>query len=263
MPAMRIPRHPVKAVLDRMGVSLQRHPTPDTLAETHPDLTAEPEFTRIAASVFPYTMTTFERLYSLYSATRYVVESGIDGAFVECGVWRGGSSMLMASTLAELGAIDRELWLYDTFEGMTDPTEHDRGLTEPTLNDDWNRIKGDTSNPVFAFAALDDVKRNLARTPFPADRIRYCKGPVEQTIPNEVPDKIALLRLDTDWYESTRHELEHLYPRLEPGGVLIIDDYGAWEGARRAVDEWRSTLPYPTLMHRIDETGGIIVKPAV
>ena len=258
---MRIPRHPIQSALGRAGMSIEHHPDPRRLERTHPDLAIEPDFVRNVQLVFPFTMTTIERLYALYSATRHVVSHSVPGAFVECGVWRGGSAMLMAQTLADLGA-DREIWLYDTFEGMTEPTAQDSGHGEPDLLDKWSSIRGDIANPVFAYAALDDVQRNLARTRFPPERISYCKGPVEETIPEHSPDLIALLRLDTDWYASTRHELEHLYPRLAPGGILIIDDYGYWDGARRAVDEWLATFETPPLMHRIDQTGRMITKPA-
>src|SRR5690606_24776929 len=101
---------------------------------------------------------------------------------------------------------------------------------------------------------------NMVSTGYPMERCHFVEGKVEDTIPATVPDRISLLRLDTDWYESTRHELEHLWPLLQPGGVLIIDDYGHFEGARKAVDEYfldRSDAP---LLNRIDYTGRIAIK---
>lgn len=261
MAAFRLPRQPLQAVLGSAGYSLARIPSPANLARTHPDLVADADFSRLASRVFPYTMTTFERLYALHQAVRYIIGNNLEGVLVECGVWRGGSAMMIAGTLASLEATDRELWLYDTFAGMTDPTEHDRAAAVPDLADDWEKIKRDTSNPVLAHATLDDVRRNLATMGFPGQQIRYCVGPVEETVPATIPERIALLRLDTDWYESTRHELAHLWPRLVPGGVLILDDYGYWDGARKAVDEWLASFAAPPLMHRIDETGRTIVKP--
>jgi hypothetical protein len=97
-------------------------------------------------------------------------------------------------------------------------------------------------------------------TGYPPEKVHFVKGMVEDTIPEQSPDGIALLRLDTDWYQSTKLELLHLYPRLANQGVLIIDDYGHWQGARRAVDEFISELRDPILLHRIDYTGRIAIK---
>jgi len=108
---------------------------------------------------------------------------------------------------------------------------------------------------------LEEVRHNLSNVGYPDDRIKLVKGLVEATLPNKAPSKIALLRLDTDWYESTRHELIHLYPRLAQRGVLIIDDYGHWEGAQKAVDEYIRDNNLPVLLNRIDYTGRIAIKP--
>jgi O-methyltransferase len=96
---------------------------------------------------------------------------------------------------------------------------------------------------------------------YPEEQIHFVEGPVEETVPGSAPAELALLRLDTDWYESTKHELEHLYPRLARGGVLILDDYGYWQGARRAVDEYLAGLDSPLLLNRIDHTARIALKP--
>jgi hypothetical protein len=202
-------------------------------------------------------MTSPERMYALYESVRYIVAAGIPGDIVECGVWRGGSSVMAAVTLAEIGAT-RRLWLYDTFEGMPPPGEHDvrySGEHARASLKSEERVAGAAND--WAWATLDDVRANLAATGH-AD-VEYVVGRVEETIPANAPGQIALLRLDTDWYESTRHELEQLYPRLAEGGVLIIDDYGHWQGARRAVDEYFANRPI--LLNRIDYTGRIAVKP--
>ncbi len=209
----------------------------------------------------PFTMTSIERRYALWQAIHHVVKRRVEGAFVECGVWRGGSTMVAAIALRLLGADDRELWLYDTFEGMSEPTEHDveaaTGMLAGQHPDIVNRV---IESNVFAYAELDDVRFNVARTGYPDDRIRYVQGKVEDTLPQYIPDRIAVLRLDTDWYESTRHELEHLWDRLAPGGVLIIDDYGHWAGARKAVDEFFAGRDDAPLLSRIDYPGRIGVK---
>lgn len=209
--------------------------------------------------VKPYTMTSPERVIGLCDAVRYVVANGVEGAIVECGVWRGGSSMAAALMLSALGAADRDLYLFDTFEGMSEPGELDRRASDAAGAAELlaTSAKGDK---VWAYSPLDEVRKNLASTGYPIERISFIQGKVENTIPGGAPERIALLRLDTDWYESTRHELEHLFPRLVPGGVLIIDDYGAWEGARRAVDEYIGAGKVKILLNRIDETGRVGVK---
>ncbi|PWT99355.1 MAG: macrocin O-methyltransferase, partial [Terriglobia bacterium] len=171
-----------------------------------------------------------------------------------------GSSMAMALSLMAHNERSRTIWLYDTFEGMTEPTEADRihsGASASALLQAAREYERKESSRVIAYASLEDVKANLARTGYPLQR--HIKGPVETTIPLTVPERVALLRLDTDWYESTRHELEHLYPRLVPGGILIIDDYGWWQGARKAVDEYFAGQA--VYLHRIDTTGRLLVKP--
>lgn len=219
-----------------------------------PDL--PPEFLSLYDRCAPFTMTSIERMYALYEALRYVSAAEVSGDVVECGVWRGGSSMLAALTLAQLGS-SRRLWLYDTFEGMPPPGVHDvqySGERAEESLDPSQRVAGASND--WAWATIDDVRANMASTGH-AD-VQLVAGKVEESIPSRAPDAIALLRLDTDWYESTRHELEHLYPRLATGGVLIIDDYGHWQGARRAVDEYFRERPI--LLNRIDYTGRIAVK---
>jgi len=251
----------LKAVADRLGVQVARQPTPRHPERSHPDI-ADPDFYALCRRCGPFTMTTIERMHALYEAVGHIERSGLEGDVVECGVWRGGSSMLAALALLRSGAPERTLWLYDTFAGMSEPTEYDVAASGERVGEGWDRYRDRRDHPVLAYAGLAEVRANLASTGYPDDRIRYVEGKVEDTIPDRMPERIALLRLDTDWYESTRHELEHLYPRLVPGGVLIIDDYGAWEGARRAVDEWRTATSAPPLLLRVDSTGRVGCKRA-
>lgn len=202
--------------------------------------------------VRPHTMTDSARVDALYEAVRQVVRLGIPGDLVECGVYRGGCSMAMAMALldeeSESGATphasDRSIWLYDTFAGMTRPTDLDVRLHDGT--DAIGRFQatatGENSSDWCA-ADLATVSDNMRSTGLPEGRAEYIVGPVEETLRTRVPDRIALLRLDTDWYASTRVELEVLVPRLSPGGVLIVDDYHHWSGSRRAVDEYFDRLP--------------------
>jgi hypothetical protein len=211
--------------------------------------------------VTPFTMTGAERIFQLARSVEYLVHNRLPGPIVECGVWRGGSMMCVAYTLLRLGVTDRDLYLFDTFDGMTEPDAVDR-LTDGTpASAVLSNSAKTVDNLDWAYAPIENVRRNLAQTGYPADRVHLVKGPVEDTIPVHAPDGIALLRLDTDWYASTRHELVHLYPRLRTHGVLIIDDYGWWQGARQAVDEYFATLDWTPLLHRLDETGRSCVKP--
>ena len=206
-----------------------------------------------------YTMTTPPRVYALARAVEYVAAREIPGAIVECGVWRGGSMMAAALTLLRLGVIDRDLYLFDTFTGMTPPSDEDvRGSGERAA--DLLAAEGPESD-IWAIASLEDVRDAVLGVGYPVERIHFVKGPVEETLPARAPDEIALLRLDTDLYASTKHELVHLYPRLARGGVLILDDYGYWQGARRAVDEYLSERNVPLLLNRIDNTGRLALKP--
>jgi O-methyltransferase len=204
-------------------------------------------------SVAPYTMTTPEKVYALAAAVRYIVTNRIQGAIVECGVWRGGSMMAAARCLLELGTSDYELFLFDTFEGMTEPTDEDVMHTGEPASDLLARDKW-----MQAEASLEDVKHAMLSVGYEETKIHFVKGRVEDTIPRVAPDQISLLRLDTDWYESTKHELFHLFPRVSPGGVIIIDDYGWWRGARQATDEYIRENAIPLLLNRIDIQGGRI-----
>jgi len=209
--------------------------------------------------VGPYTMTTPPRVYALVRAVEYVVARDVPGAIVECGVWRGGSVMAAALTLLRLGVTDRDMYLYDTFAGMPPPSDADTTRSGERAAD--LLAQNDESADIWAIASLDDVRAAVLSVGYPQERIRFVEGLVEETLPGTAPAEISLLRLDTDWYSSTKHELEHLYPRLSPGGVLILDDYGHWQGARRAVDEYLAENGVALLLSRIDATARIAVRP--
>lgn len=206
--------------------------------------------------VSPYTQTSLERVAALADAVEYVVRRAIPGDFVECGVWRGGSSMAIALTLSRLGMTDRRLWLYDTFGTMPPAGEHDRDYAGRAMR--AGALDPINNSAHAAGLTLSEVQSAMASTGYPPGQVTCVEGLVEETIPRSSPDRVALLRLDTDWYESTRHELAELYPRLERGGVLIVDDYGHFAGARKAVDEYFAGEPI--LLARIDYTGRIAVK---
>ena len=222
----------------------------------------EEGFLKIWSRVKNYTMTSIERGYALYCAVNYIVRNDIEGDFVECGVWKGGSCMLIALSLLDAGISDRVLHLYDTFEGMTEPGNNDYiAWNGRSVQERWEDDKAGRTDNFSAWAVgLKEVKKNIGKTGYPDDNIRYIKGPVEKTLEDYVPEKISLLRLDTDWYESTKAELEHMYPLLSHKGVLILDDYGHFTGARKAVDEYFNAAESTVLLNRIDYTGRISIK---
>lgn len=262
----------VNDLLSRTGYKIQRiEPQPTTSpskvkAAGTPRRAAslpadtDPAARQILASVTERTMTGSEKLLGLIEATRYISRHEIEGDVVECGVWRGGSMMTVAHTLTDLGDTSFDLHLFDTYDGMSEPSDHDRRIFDgrgaqqlldasPKTPDVW----------VWAYATLEDVEAGMNSTSYPVDKIHYVKGKVEETIPDHAPEKISLLRLDTDWYESTKHELEHLYDRVSAGGVIVFDDYGYWEGARTAVDEFIERTGSKLLLNRVG-SGRMAIK---
>ena len=243
----------------RLGLQISRV----TSAQSRLPIEATPHDAEVIASLRPFTMTSSERLWSLLNAVRYVENESVLGDFVECGVWRGGSVMAMAGELQRLGVTDRQIWLYDTFSGMTAPTAEDidAGTGAMAANLLNSTDVGDGNN-VWCVAGRTDVEANVRSTGYPFEKFTFIEGDVAQTLTREVPETIALLRLDTDWFESTRVEMEVLYPRLAVGGVCILDDYGGWQGARKAVDDYFKAIGHRPYMHTIDYTGRVFIKPS-
>ncbi len=243
----------------RMGLQVSRVSS----TQTRLPVEATPDDAAAIAQLRPYTMTSAERLWSLLNAVRYVIAEDIPGDFVECGVWRGGSVMAMASELTRLGVTDRRIWLYDTFAGMTEPTAEDvEAGTGVTAADMLAETAIGDGNNVWCVAGRPDVEANVRLTGYPFERFTFVEGDAAVTLRENTPATVALLRLDTDWYASTRAGLEELYPRLSSGGVCILDDYGHWQGARQAVDEYFGDHGARPYMHPIDYSGRVFLKPA-
>jgi O-methyltransferase len=200
-----------------------------------------------------YTKTSSARLKAMACAVLKIEGEKIPGDIVECGVWRGGN-IILARKLAP----NRRCWLYDTFAGMSLPQDVDITRSGKRAIDSYlGKMK---PGGKWAAVSAEDVRCNLAETGTLDEKLlRFVEGPVEQTLSDasNVPDQIAILRLDTDWYASTKIELEILYPRLESGGVIIIDDYGHWEGARKAVDEYFAN---EIALEMIDYTAAMAIK---
>ena len=209
-------------------------------------LTYNEDIREIILKVHDHTMISFSKLSSFIEAVRYVNRWKIPGAIVECGVWRGGAIMAAALTLEQLGVTDRTFYLYDTFCGMPKPSEHDSRFGESSNpQEKFRLLQTGPDSSDWCRASLDEVRQNLSTIQYDFNRFKFVEGKVEETIPGTLPDEIAILRLDTDWYESTKHEMIHLFPHLVSKGVLIVDDYHTWSGSKKAVDEYLAAANVP------------------
>lgn len=199
-----------------------------------------------------YTMTCELRINALYDTLEYIKCNNVQGDFVECGVWRGGNILGMCEYLRFNQIFNKKVWAYDTFKGMTQPEDVDVDLHNRKARDIFNKVRCESS--------LEEVRKNVSLSSFPKNNINYIVGDVIETleIQENLPYQISLLRLDTDWYKSTKKELEILYPRLSPKGVLIVDDYGHWQGSRKAVDDYFANSDI--LIEKIDYTAIKIIK---
>jgi hypothetical protein len=230
------------------------------IRETYPrvrfkDFTPEEKCTLVEVSHITLAMP--ESIVQLSRAVSYILQNNIPGALIECGVFAGGNAVVMLRTLLNAGVTNRDVYLYDTYEGMPKPEEIDVEYSHGPALETWKKFKkgDDKSEDSSGWVAypLEGVKSRILALPYPAERIRFVKGMVENTIPDIAPEQIALLRLDTDFYRSTKHELHHLFPRLSRGGILIIDDYGAFQGARVATDEYFKENNIAFFLGRSDE----------
>ena len=224
------------------------------------------DISKVSKQIFeecrPYTLLELERVDSIVSSVNYLCKNNIPGDIVECGVWKGGSVYAAVKTLVLNKSFDRKIYLFDVFEveamfATTNEIAEDmdfRGITAGMAVDKGLLVKENYNYQI------DEVKALLKKTGYPAENIIFKVGRVEDTLPCDDIQDIALLRLDTDWYDSTKHELETLYPKLVQKGVLLIDDYGFWQGCRKAVDEYIAENGLPILLHRTDYTGRSVIK---
>lgn len=226
------------------------------------------EFKENDVSIFNYvinnqlTIVSAERLIATIQACKYVILNEIPGDFVECGVWRGGNS-IAAKLMFEAYGSNKKVILMDTFAGMTEPTESDKTTKHKTPAIKRFQERQKESHNTWAYASLEEVKENFTKAGVGPVGVEYIVGDVTETLrtTKNLPSEISILRLDTDWYESTKSEMEILYPRLTSGGVLIVDDYGHWDGARKAIEEYfnDNSIKRPLLQYT-DYTGRMGVK---
>jgi hypothetical protein len=227
----------------------------DRLRQEFRDI-SDGKFWELAINCVDYSLLQIEGLYNIYNSIEYLCRNGIAGDIVECGVFKGGAMMMAAESLIHFCSFDRDIFLFDTFEWPTRPTDLDvdiDGNRAADLLNDFER-RGLRFKPF-----VEEVKDNLRKTSYPFNRFRMVIGPVEQTLPHDGVGPIALLRLDTDFYESTYHSMVHLFPKLVRGGVLILDDYGFWKGCRKAVDQYIAENGLALLLNRI----GLSIRCAI
>ncbi|RPH51033.1 MAG: macrocin O-methyltransferase [Desulfobacteraceae bacterium] len=248
----------IRSVLRKLGYDIVKYNDNKIKKSFPPDF--ERRHIEIIERVRPYTITSLERIYVLIESVQYILRNDIKGDFLECGVYKGGSMMTIALTLMAEGVRDRELYFFDTFEAIPAPDERDIDLWGTPALERFPKDKNSDVNSICDTASLASVKQAMVLTGYPMERIHFIKGLVENTIPEKAPESIALLRLDTDWYQSTIHELTHLYPNVTPKGIIIVDDYGHYKGAREAVDEYFQKNKMMPFLHRIDYTGRLIIK---
>jgi hypothetical protein len=226
----------------------------------------DPRFRDVLRQVRGFTMSTPELCYALFQAVEHIRTSEVDGAIVESGVWRGGNVALCALALLASGDASRDLYLFDTFDwSWPDLTQWDTKYGQGTAAERNAALKKRRNAPQKFLDAQGvsetNVRDFIIDTGYPSEKIHTIKGFVQDTIPENAPEKIALLRLDTDMYESTYHELVHLYPRLVSGGILFIDDYPTEHGCVKAVEQYFSEAGSRPFLSRIGTQGRIAVKP--
>jgi O-methyltransferase len=204
-----------------------------------------------------YSMTPKLRMWALIQSFHHIVNKKIEGEFVECGIWKGGNIILLLNLLEKFN-IKRKVYGFDTFEGMSEPSSVDIKYNQMIAKD--IQLKNFINQTKWNYSSIEDVKKNIKNNTANYNQSVLIKGKVENTLLDEknIPNKISILRLDTDFYESTKIELDVLYKRLSIGGVLIIDDYGNWLGAKKAVDEFFNNKK--TWLHYIDRTCRLLIK---
>lgn len=217
----------------------------------------------IYVHVHGHTLCSREGIVSLIRSVEHVIVNNIPGALLECGVFVGGNIQAMIKTVQACGRNDIDIYAYDTFKGMPKPEAIDFEFKVGPAYDQWKRQQNadSTTGSRWVRYSLPLVLEQILPLGYPRERLHFVRGMVEKTIPRYAPEKIALARFDTDFYSSTRHEFEHLYPRVSPGGIIYIDDYGAFLGSQTATDEYIKNNNLPVSLVVIDEHVRMIVKP--
>jgi|TARA_B110000259_G_C14000573_1_gene396093 hypothetical protein len=252
-----------KSILKKFGLKIELIEN-NSLKYLYPEATdSEINLAEMAAK---FSLTSYDRIFSLMRSIQHIDNNNIEGDFVECGVWKGGNLILFKKMIEKLNIKNKKIYGFDTFEGMSKPTDDDSdadGFLGGFKAEHYMKTQKKDINidNIHAYAPIDMVEQNFNNNTEDKNNLVLVKGKVEDTlkISSNIPDKISILRLDTDWYESTKIELEVLYPRLVKNGVLIIDDYGEWSGSRKATNEYFKGKKIA--MFKIDRAARLIFKP--
>ena len=217
---------------------------------------------KIYSEISPYTLITLERTDAIITSIDYLCANNIPGDIVECGIWKGGSICAAIKALVLNNSFERKIYLFDAFDvdvmfSSKSEIPEDKSFDGKTCEELLN--EGGLAKENYSYQ-LQGVIDLLKTTGYPMENIIFKIGLVENTLPCNEIEKIALLRLDTDWYDSTKHELIHLFPKITKNGVLLIDDYGYWQGCRKAVDDYIKDHSLSILLHRTDHTGRSAIK---
>ena len=192
--------------------------------------------------MFGYSMIGLKRMDNIWECIDSVFRDDVKGDFIETGVWRGGSCIFMRAILGTYGDTGRCVWAADSFEGLPKPDAPASGLLD----------QQDLSENQYLKVSLEEVQRNFRRFGLLDGQVRFIKGWFKDTLGCAPIDRLAILRLDGDLYESTMDAIRPLYPKVSPGGFVIVDDYYTWEGCRKAIDEYRQEFNITAKIHEID-----------
>lgn len=206
------------------------------------------------------------------AAVDYILKNNIEGVIVECGVDTAHFEYVWILELMKNNAV-RDIYMYDTFGGLVKPCDYDYtckdskvySMDKDQVYETWKRQIIDEKTNGWCYTPLKKVQERLNATGYPQEHLHYVIGDVMETLKDKttLPEKIAILRLDTDWYESSKYELEQLYDNVVVGGVIIFDDYYHWDGQRRATDEFfesRNIVVSYRDFVRLDEKTAAIIK---
>lgn len=255
-------KNSVKKIFNSFGLEISKHrPSVEVPVEEEFPVDFEQEYIDIIKKVKPYTMTSTERLYQLIHCVKYIIENKISGDFVECGVWRGGSVLTIIETLKLLNVADRKVHLFDTFSSADIlSTKSAVSEDEPFIGSKDDTLQYIAKQNIDLSVNLDDVKKIMRETDYPLNNIIFHVGRVEDTIPESSINSISLLRLDTDWYDSTKLQLNSLYDKVLANGIVIFDDYGFWKGHKKAADEFLTERGIQPLLFRNDYSCRLFIK---